>query len=128
MVTIVKNTISSLNLTITQPGASAICVRNYIINVTSTGSGIQQSVIDAMNSSPTNVRIDNLQLCLYNYTVEVIAIDLSGNMSEPFIDTGNVVLGGKPKMCRKYLEEKWYSKILSLVLNQNIVMKFFFYL
>ena len=106
MVTIVQNTISSLNLTITQPGASAICVRNYIINVMSTGSGIQQSVIYAMNSSPTNVEIDNLQLCLYNYTVEVIAIDLSGSMSEPFIDTGNFTLGGKPKMCRKYLEEK----------------------
>ena len=108
MVTIVQNTISSLNLTITQPGASAICVRNYIINVTSTSSGIQQSVIYAMNSSSTNVEIDNLQLCLYNYTVEVIAIDLSGKiMSEPFIDTGNIALGGKPKMCRKYLGEKW---------------------
>ena len=103
MVTIVKNTISSLNLTITQPGASAICVRNYIINVTSTSSGIQQSVIYATNSSITNVEIDNLQLCLYIYTVEVIAIDLSGNMSKPFIDTGNIALG-KPRMCRKYLE------------------------
>ena len=102
MVTIVQNTISSLNLTITQPGASAICVRNYIINVMSTGSGKQQYVIDTMNSSPTNVEIDNLQLCLYNYTLEVIAIDMSGNMSEPFIDAGNIALGGKLKMCRKY--------------------------
>ena len=107
VVTIVQNTNTSLNLTITQPGGSAICVRNYIINVTSTSSGIQQSVIYVTNSSSTNVVIDHLQLCLYNYTVEVIAIDFSGNMSEPFIDTGNIALGGKPRMCRKYLGKKW---------------------
>ena len=107
VVTIVQNTISSLNFIITQPGISAICVRNYIIYVTSTSSGIQQSVIYVTNSSSTNVGIDNLQLCLYNYTVEVIAIDFSGNMSEPFMDTGNIALGGKPRMCRKYLGKIW---------------------
>ena len=100
MVTIVQNNFISLNLTITQPGASAICVRYYIITVTSTGFGIPQSVIDAMNSS-TNVEIYNLQLCLYNYTVEVIAIGVNGSRSEPFIDdtTGNIKPRGKPKMC-----------------------------
>ena len=89
MVTIVQNDISSLNLTITQPGESAVCVRDYKITVTSMGSTYQQSVMYAV-SSPTNVVIGNLQLCLYNYTVQVVAIDWSGNMSEPFVDIGNI--------------------------------------
>ena len=90
MVTIVQNTISSLNLTITQPGESAICVRDYQITITSIASTYQQSVMFAVNSSPTIVVIGNLQLCLYNYTVQVVAIDWSGSMSKPFTDIGNI--------------------------------------
>ena len=73
MVSIIQNTISSLNLTITQPGESAMCVRNYKITVTSVGFVTQQSVVDAMNSLPTYVMIDNLRLCI-NYTFEVRSI------------------------------------------------------
>ena len=112
MVTIVQNNLFSLNLNITQPGASAICVQNYTITVTTTSSGIQQSVIYATNSSITNVEIDNLQLCLYNYTLEVIAIGLNGSKNEPFIDTGNIKRGGKPKVCRKD-EAKYYLVVLT---------------
>ena len=90
MVTIIQNDISSLNLTITQPGESAICVRNYKITVTSIASIYQLSVMYAKNSLPTNVEIDKLQLCLYSYTVQVVAIDWSGNISEPFVDIGNI--------------------------------------
>ena len=96
MVSIIQNTISSLNLTITQPGESAMCVRNYKIIVTSMGYVTHQSVVDAMNSSPTYVMIDNLRLCI-NYTFEVRAIALGGGMSEPSIDIGNITHRGKIK-------------------------------
>ena len=94
MVTTVQNNISSINLTITQPGDSAICVRNYNITVTSMDSRIQQSVIHTRKSSPTTVVIDNLQFCLYNSTVQVFAIALSGSMSEPFVYMENITSGG----------------------------------
>ena len=95
MVTTVQNNISSLNLTITQPGESALCVRNYNITVTSMGSRIQQLFIDAFIFSYTAVVIDNLQLCIYNYTLQVVAISLSGSMSEPFVYMENITTGGK---------------------------------
>ena len=96
MVSIIQNTISSLKLTITQPGESAKCVRNYKITVTSMGYVTQQSVVDAMNSSLTYVVIDNLRLCI-NYTFEVRAIALGGSMSEPSVDIGNITHRGKLK-------------------------------
>ena len=96
MVSIIQNTISSLKLTITQPGVSAMCVQNYNITVTSMGYISQQSVVDAMNSSPTYVIIDNLRLCI-NYTFEVRAIALGGSMSEPSVDIGNITPRGKLK-------------------------------
>ena len=96
MVSIIQNTISSLNLTITQPGESAMCVQNYNITVTSMGYVTQQSVVDANNSSLTYVMIDNLRLCI-NYTFEVRAIALGGNMSESSIDIGNITPRGKIK-------------------------------
>ena len=97
MVSIIQNTRSSFNLTITQPGESAMCVRNYKITVTSMGYVTQQSVVDAMNSSPTYVMIDNLRLCI-NYTFEVRAIALSGSMSESSIYyIGNITHRGKLK-------------------------------
>ena len=98
MVNIVKNTISSLKLNITQPGESAICVHNCKITVTSKDSVNQQSVIYATKSSPTNVVIGNLQLCLYNYTVEIAVMDWRGSMSEPFVDIGNIVHRGKLRL------------------------------
>ena len=59
---------------------------------TSLGSTSQQSAIYvyAVNTPPTNVVFGNLQLCLYNYTIQVVAIDWSGNMSEPSVDIGNI--------------------------------------
>ena len=97
MVSIIQNTISSLKLTITQPGESAMCVQNYNITVTSMGYVTQQSVVDAMNSLPTYVMIDNLRLCTKNYTFEVRAIALGGSMSEPSVDIGNITPRGKLK-------------------------------
>ena len=96
MVSIIQNTISSLKLTITQPGASAMCVQNYIITVTSMGYVTQQSVVDAMNSLPTYVMIDNLRLCT-NYTFEVRALALGGSVSEPSVDIRNIKPRGKLK-------------------------------
>ena len=98
MVTTVQNNISSFNLTITQPGESALCVRNYNITVTYMDSRIQQLVIHSRNSSLTTVVIDNLQFCLYNYTVQVVSIALSGSMSEPFVNMENIVSVGKLKI------------------------------
>ena len=46
-----------------------------------------------MNSLPTYVMINNLRLCT-NYTFEVHAIALSGSMSEPSIDIGNITPRG----------------------------------
>ena len=56
---------------------------------------IQQSVIHARNSSPTTVVIDNLQFCIYNYTLQVVAIALNGSMSEPVVHMENFTSGGK---------------------------------
>ena len=73
-----------------------MCVRNYNITVTSVGYVTQQSVVDAMNSLPTYVMIDNLRLCT-NYTFEVHAIALGGTMSEPSVDIGNITPRSKLK-------------------------------
>ena len=67
MVSIIQNTISSLNLTITQPGESALCVWKYNITVTSMGFVTHQSVVDALNSSLTYVMIANLRLCIKKF-------------------------------------------------------------
>ena len=97
MVSIIQNTISSLKLTITQPGVSAMCVQNYNITVISMGYISQKSLVDAMKSLPTYVMIDNLRLCI-NYTFEVRAIALGGcSMSEPSVDIGNITPRGKLK-------------------------------
>ena len=53
----------------------------------------QRFIVDAMNSLPTFVTINNLRLCT-NYTFEVHAITLCGSMSEPSIGVGNITPRG----------------------------------
>ena len=96
MVHVTRNGVTSLNLTISKPRESAECVQNYIITVTSTGlNDALVSMVDALDSTPAFDTITNLSMCKYNYTVNVVAVDLAGNWSQPFVSMPRITLQGK---------------------------------
>ena len=91
-----SNTNSSLKLKISQRGESAICVKQYAINLTSSNSGLHHTqMIYKVNSASTNVTFNGLNLCQYNYTVSVTAMDFINSRSEPFEDIINTMYKGK---------------------------------
>ena len=96
MVHVTLNSVTSLNLTISKPGESAECVQNYITTVTSTGlTGPLLSMVNALDSTPAFDTITNLSMCKNNYTVNVAAVDLAGNWSQPFVSMPRITLKGK---------------------------------
>ena len=96
MVNVILNGVTSLNLTISKPSESAECVQNYITTVTSTGlTGPIVSMVNALDSTPVLYTITNLSMCKYNYTVNVVAVDLAGNWSQPFVSMPRITLKGK---------------------------------
>ena len=96
MVYVTLNGVTSLNLTISQPRESAECVQNYITTVTSIGlTGPLVSMVNASDSTPAFDTITNLSMCEYNYTVNVVAVDLAGNWSQPFVSMARITLEGK---------------------------------
>ena len=96
MVHVTLNGVTSLNLTISKPRESAECVQNYIITVTSTVLiDTLMSMVDVLDSTPAFDTITNLSMCKYNYTVNVVAVDLAGNWSQPFVSMPRITLEGK---------------------------------
>ena len=96
MVHVTLNSVTSLNLTISKPRDSAECVQNYITTVTSTGpTNPLVSMVDALDSTLAFDTITNLSMCKYNYTVNVVAVDLAGNWSQPFVSMPRITLEGK---------------------------------
>ena len=96
MVYVTLNGVTSLNLTISKPRESAECVQNYITTVTSTGlTDPLVSMVNASYSTPAFDTITNLSMCEYNYTVDVVAVDLAGNWGQPFVSMARITLEGK---------------------------------
>ena len=89
--------VTSLNLTISKPRESAECVQNYITTVTSTSftGPLDVSMANAFDSTPAFDTITNLSMCKHNYTVNVVAVDLTGNRSQPFVSMPRITLKGK---------------------------------
>ena len=92
---ITLNNVSSLNLIISKPSVAANCVRSYSIDVTSSGSDVPLVSPDSVVTTPAAVEISNLSMCEYNYTVKVVAFDLGGRPSEPFVKVPRITLEGK---------------------------------
>ena len=97
---ITLNNVTSLNLTISKPSVAADCVQKFSINVTSSGSDVPLPLVSpdsvvVMNSALVVVEITNLNMCEYNYTVKVVAFDLGGRLSEPYVDMPRITLEGK---------------------------------
>ena len=88
--------VTSLNLTISKPRESAECVQDYITTVISTGlTDPLMLIVNALDSTPAFDTITNLSMCKYNYTVNVVAVDLAGNWSQPFVSMARITLEGK---------------------------------
>ena len=83
-ITQIIDNFSSLLFTITQPGDSHICVRQYQINIS---YPIDQLVVNKMDpmSDTTVTTVNGLVLCKYNYTFSVSGVALDDTTSEPTV-------------------------------------------